>query len=103
MTLIPLALGVLGLKAWNALQLSFFSFVSSLALAIFQLCKKVRTSSGEHSNRYRSQLITLFRSQVASDSSVPVAHTAWDPYHYAARNFLVGDDAQQMAYNAYAQ
>lgn len=41
MTLIPLALGVLGLKAFNALQLSFFSFVASIALAIFQLCKKV--------------------------------------------------------------
>lgn len=41
MTLIPLAIGVLGLKAWNALQLSFFSFVVSVALAIFQLCKKV--------------------------------------------------------------
>lgn len=43
MTLIPLALGVLGLKAFNALQLSFFSFVVSIALAIFQLCKKVNT------------------------------------------------------------
>lgn len=42
MTLVPLALGVLGLKAWNALQLSFFSFIISFALAIFQLCKKVR-------------------------------------------------------------
>lgn len=41
MTLIPLALGVLGIKAWNALQLSFFSFITSTALAIFQLCKKV--------------------------------------------------------------
>lgn len=45
MTLIPLAIGVLGLKAWNALQLSFFSFVVSVALAIFQLCKKVSFSS----------------------------------------------------------
>lgn len=42
MTLIPLALGVLGLKAWNALQLSFFSFITAFALAVFQLCKKVR-------------------------------------------------------------
>lgn len=42
MTLIPMALGVLGLKAWNSLQLSFFSFVVSVGLAIFQLCKKVR-------------------------------------------------------------
>jgi Protein of unknown function (DUF1676) len=43
MTLVPLALGVLGLKAWNALQLSFFSFIISFALAVFQLCKKVST------------------------------------------------------------
>lgn len=41
MTLVPLALGVLGLKAWNALQLSFFAFIVSVSLAIFQLCKKV--------------------------------------------------------------
>lgn len=41
MTLIPLGLGVVGLKAWNALQLAFFSFVISISLAIFQLCKKV--------------------------------------------------------------
>lgn len=40
-TLIPMALGVLGLKAWNSLQLSFFSFMISTGLAIFQLCKKV--------------------------------------------------------------
>ncbi|XP_014291121.1 uncharacterized protein Osi19 [Halyomorpha halys] len=82
MTLIPLALGVLGLKAWNALQLSFFSFVTSLALAIFNLCKKV-----------------------ASDSTVPVAHTFAEPYHYAARNLIVEEgqqeDGQQLAYSAY--
>lgn len=41
-TLIPMALGVLGLKAWNSLQLSFFSFMVSVGLAIFQLCKKVK-------------------------------------------------------------
>jgi Protein of unknown function (DUF1676) len=41
MTLVPMALGVFGLKAWNALQLSFFSFVISVGLAIFQLCRKV--------------------------------------------------------------
>ena len=47
MTLIPLALGVLGLKAWNALQLSFFSFITATGLAIFTLCKKV---SNERTN-----------------------------------------------------
>ncbi|KAF6209339.1 hypothetical protein GE061_015086 [Apolygus lucorum] len=82
MTLIPLALGVLGLKAWNALQLSFFSFVTSLALAIFNLCKKV-----------------------ASDQSVPVAHAIAEPYHYAARNLILpqAEDAQELAYSAYEQ
>ncbi|KAG7190687.1 hypothetical protein KM043_006765 [Ampulex compressa] len=45
MTLIPLAIGVLGLKAWNALQLSFFSFVVSVGMAIFQLCKKIAADS----------------------------------------------------------
>ncbi|XP_026804916.1 uncharacterized protein LOC113548307 [Rhopalosiphum maidis] len=44
LTLIPLAIGVLGLKAWNALQLSFFSFVISIGLAIFQLVKKASES-----------------------------------------------------------
>uniref|UniRef100_A0A161MQD1 Osiris 19 n=1 Tax=Triatoma infestans TaxID=30076 RepID=A0A161MQD1_TRIIF len=82
MTLIPLALGVLGLKAWNALQLSFFSFVTSLALAIFNLVKKM-----------------------ASDSAVPVAHTFAEPYHYAARNLVLpsSEDAQELAFSAYQQ
>lgn len=89
MTLIPLALGVLGLKAWNALQLSFFSFLISISLAMFQLFKKI-----------------------ASDSPPPAAiHAApWQDYsQYAAARTLVVDqvqdakdlDAQQLAYNAY--
>lgn len=41
-TLVPLGLGILGIKAFNALQLSFFSFVISVGLAVFQLCRKVR-------------------------------------------------------------
>lgn len=40
-TLVPLGLGILGIKAFNALQLSFFSFVISVGLAVFQLCRKV--------------------------------------------------------------
>ncbi|RZF49134.1 hypothetical protein LSTR_LSTR008420 [Laodelphax striatellus] len=95
MTLVPLAVGVLGLKAWNALQLSFFSFVISISLAIFQLCKKI----------------------AADNAVVPAAHTsAWDAYKYAAaRNFLTqaagvgaterrledADDAQMLAYSGY--
>lgn len=80
MTLIPLALGVLGIKAWNALQLSFFSFITSTALAIFQLCKKI---AAEHHHP-----------QIA-------AHGPWD----AARSFdaePVNEDAQNLAYNAFA-
>ncbi|KAJ2941494.1 hypothetical protein O0L34_g14540 [Tuta absoluta] len=84
MTLIPLAIGVLGLKAWNALQLSFFSFVISVGLAIFQLCKKI-----------------------AADNSHPqiAAHGPWDAAAYAARRRRDANDpqepAQELAYNAY--
>lgn len=84
MTLVPLALGVLGIKAWNALQLSFFSFVISLALAVFQLCKKLASDHG---------------------SGHVLAHGPWDSYqaaHYAARS-LSSTDAQNMAYNAHSQ
>ncbi|KAG8243153.1 Protein of unknown function (DUF1676) [Homalodisca vitripennis] len=89
MTLIPLAIGVLGLKAWNALQLSFFSFLISISLAMFQLFKKI-----------------------ASDAPAPAAlHAApWQDYNQyaaAARTLLVDQadkdlDAQQLAYNAYS-
>lgn len=91
MTLIPLAIGVLGLKAWNALQLSFFSFVISVALAIFQLCKKIAADASS--------------AQVA-------AHGPWDNYqaaHYVARSFpenyipAQNNEAQEMAYKAYPQ
>ena len=96
MTLIPLAIGELGLKAWNALQLSFISFLVSISLAIFQLCKKVAADSG---------------SQIA-------AHIPFETSHYAAaRNFVVDaqqqrnvvqntaadyNDPQNIAYRAYA-
>ncbi|XP_017770569.1 PREDICTED: uncharacterized protein LOC108558233 [Nicrophorus vespilloides] len=78
-TLIPLAIGVLGLKAWNALQLSFFSFIVSVSLAVFQLCKKI-----------------------AADNAHPqiAAHNPWEA-QYAARS--IDDAAQDMAYNAYRQ
>ncbi|XP_046973068.1 uncharacterized protein LOC124539764 isoform X2 [Vanessa cardui] len=83
MTLIPLAIGVLGLKAWNALQLSFFSFVVSVALAIFQLCKKI-----------------------AADNSHPqiAAHGPWDAAYAATRHRRDAEPqelAQELAYNAY--
>lgn len=85
-TLIPLALGVLGLKAWNALQLSFFSFVISVALAIFQMCKKIA-----HDNAHPH----------------PISGDPWAnlQQHYAARSLDItepqGETAQQMAYSAY--
>ncbi|XP_044727530.1 uncharacterized protein LOC123291126 [Chrysoperla carnea] len=92
LTVVPLALGVLGLKAWNALQLSFFSFVVSVALAIFQLCKKI-----------------------AADNAHPptIAAHGWDAaaqQYYQARAFesqpameipVSNVDAQSMAYAAY--
>ncbi|KAK3918828.1 Proton extrusion protein PcxA [Frankliniella fusca] len=77
MTLIPLALGVLGLKAWNALQLGFFSFVIALSLAVFQLCKKIAADQAPV-----SQLS---------------AHVApWDA-HYAAARALELPQAQAAA------
>lgn len=86
MTLIPLAIGVLGLKAWNALQLSFFSFVISVALAIFQLCKKIAADAST--------------AQVAT-------HGPWDNYqaaHYQQRSapqgFIPNIDAQELAYKS---
>lgn len=82
-TLVPLALGVLGLKAWNAVQLSFFSFIVAVGLAVFQLCKKI-----------------------AADGAPPqiAAHPPWEPAyaHYAARAFE-DNDAQNLAYAAYAK
>jgi hypothetical protein len=80
-TLVPLFIGALGLKAWNALQLSFFSFVISVALAIFQLCKKI-----------------------AADSGPPqiVAHGHFDP---SAAQYSVArsSDPHTLAYRSYAQ
>ncbi|XP_034949905.1 uncharacterized protein Osi19 [Chelonus insularis] len=83
MTLIPLAIGVLGLKAWNALQLSFFSFVVSVGLAIFQLCKKI----------------------AAESHSAPIA--AHGPWEYQAAQYRSFQEepvaaAQNLAYSAYA-
>ncbi|KAL1498047.1 hypothetical protein ABEB36_008907 [Hypothenemus hampei] len=80
MTLVPLALGILSLKAWNALQLSFFSFVVAVGLAIFQLCKKI-----------------------AADGAAPqiAAHEAWPAQQYYARS--LNDEAQNLAYSSYVE
>ncbi|OAD62718.1 hypothetical protein WN48_06917 [Eufriesea mexicana] len=86
MTLIPLAIGVLGLKAWNALQLSFFSFIVAVGMAIFQLCKKI-----------------------AADSH-GASLSAHGPWEYQAQYRSFQDDAQpssvfaqNLAYSAHAQ
>lgn len=77
-TLVPLAIGILGLKAWNGLQLAFFSFIISTGLAIFQLCQKL---AADHSHAH----ITTA--------------SAWEPTaHLAARSL---NNAQEQAYSAY--
>lgn len=86
MTLIPLAIGVLGLKAWNALQLSFFSFIVAVGMAIFQLCKKI----------------------AADGHSAPL--TSHGPWEYQAAQYRSFQDleqpsqyAQSLAYSGHAQ
>ena len=75
-TLIPLFIGALGLKAWNALQLSFFAFAISVALAVFQLCKKL-----------------------AADQAAPqlISHGGWDPSVSRSMDL----NSHNLAYNAY--
>nr|CAI5870016.1 unnamed protein product [Callosobruchus analis] len=76
MILIPLALGLLGFKAWNAMQLAFISFVSASALAIWKFCTKVN-----------------------QDQAPAIVHAAWDPHHLHTDRT---DLNQQVAYSAYA-
>ncbi|VEN61887.1 unnamed protein product [Callosobruchus maculatus] len=76
MILIPLALGLLGFKAWNAMQLAFISFVSASALAIWKFCTKVH-----------------------QDQAPAIVHAAWDPHHLHTDRT---DLSQQVAYSAYA-
>nr|CAH7742908.1 unnamed protein product [Callosobruchus chinensis] len=76
MILIPLALGLLGFKAWNAMQLAFISFVSASALAIWKFCTKVH-----------------------QDQPPAIVHAAWDPHHLHTDRT---DLSQQVAYSAYA-
>ncbi|KAF7279540.1 hypothetical protein GWI33_007059 [Rhynchophorus ferrugineus] len=80
MTLIPLALGVLGLKTWNAIQLSFVSFVTTLAMAVWKLCSKV---NGDH-------------------PPPQIIHETYDPHHHIAAARADQIEGVQMAYNAYA-
>ncbi|EFA10566.1 uncharacterized protein LOC657675 [Tribolium castaneum] len=78
MVMIPLALGILAIKTWNALQLSFVSFVVALALGVWQLCKKI---SGDNAH-----------------PQIVAAHSPWE----APVARALGEEAQKMAYAAYA-
>ncbi|XP_037911307.1 uncharacterized protein LOC119651680 [Hermetia illucens] len=79
MTVIPLALGILGLKAFNALQLGFMSFLVSAALAIFQICKKLALDPHHHAPH------------------VVAPHVHWDARSLAPKE----DDSHNLVYNAY--
>ncbi|XP_037940803.1 uncharacterized protein LOC119685955 [Teleopsis dalmanni] len=83
MTVIPMAIGILKIKAFNALALGFFSFIVSVGLAIFQLCKKL---AAEHHSAH----IT--------------AHGPWDGRSVSSviEAYQPIEDAQNLAYNAYA-
>ncbi|KAH8311805.1 hypothetical protein KR044_008125 [Drosophila immigrans] len=85
-TIIPMAIGILKIKAFNALALGFFSFIVSVGLAIFQLCKKIA-----HDHHHTSHI---------------TAHGPWDGRSFGAVPVPVVKQPQQMAqslaYQAYA-
>ncbi|XP_028128250.2 uncharacterized protein LOC114324583 [Diabrotica virgifera virgifera] len=81
-TLVPFAIGVLGLKAWNGLQLAFISFIISAGLAIFQLCQKL---AADHAHAHIS-------------TAGP-----WESVGSPQWGRSLDDDAQKLAYSAYAQ
>ncbi|XP_023302152.1 uncharacterized protein LOC111684248 isoform X2 [Lucilia cuprina] len=84
-TIIPMAIGILKIKALNALGLGFFSFIVSVGLAIFQLCKKI---AAEH---HHSAHIT--------------SHGPWDGRSVSSiasvEQFESNPSAQNLAYSAY--
>ncbi|XP_013100093.2 uncharacterized protein LOC106082249 isoform X1 [Stomoxys calcitrans] len=83
-TIIPMAIGILKIKAMNALGLGFFSFIVSVGLAIFQVCKKI-------AHEHHSAHIT--------------AHGPWDGRSVSSipsvEQFETIPAAQNLAYNAY--
>ncbi|XP_017967100.1 uncharacterized protein LOC108658932 isoform X2 [Drosophila navojoa] len=86
-TVIPMAIGILKIKAFNALALGFFSFIVSVGLAIFQLCKKIA-----HDHHHTAHI---------------TAHGPWDGRSFgAALPAAVVEQpqqqAQELAYQAYA-
>uniref|UniRef100_A0A1B0FLD1 Uncharacterized protein n=1 Tax=Glossina morsitans morsitans TaxID=37546 RepID=A0A1B0FLD1_GLOMM len=84
-TVIPMAIGILKIKALNALGLGFLSFIVSVGLAIFQLCKKI--ASSEHHTAH----IT--------------AHGPWDGRSLNPKlqleQYEIIPAAHNLAYNAY--
>ncbi|XP_017067664.1 uncharacterized protein LOC108105543 isoform X2 [Drosophila eugracilis] len=85
-TVIPMAIGILKIKAFNALALGFFSFIVSVGLAIFQLCKKIA-----HDHHHTAHI---------------TAHGPWDGRTFGAVPVPVVEQpqklAQPLAYQAYA-
>ncbi|XP_023163732.1 uncharacterized protein LOC111594600 [Drosophila hydei] len=77
-TVIPMAIGILKIKAFNALALGFFSFIVSVGLAIFQLCKKIA-----HDHHHTAHI---------------TAHGPWDGRSFgAALPASVVEQPQQLA------
>ncbi|KAH8343863.1 hypothetical protein KR084_000563 [Drosophila pseudotakahashii] len=85
-TVIPMAIGILKIKAFNALALGFFSFIVSVGLAIFQLCKKIA-----HDHHHTAHI---------------TAHGPWDGRTFGSVPVPVVEQpqklAQPLAYQAYA-
>ncbi|KAH8382592.1 hypothetical protein KR009_004235 [Drosophila setifemur] len=85
-TVIPMAIGILKIKAFNALALGFFSFIVSVGLAIFQLCKKIA-----HDHHHTAHI---------------TAHGPWDGRTFGSVAVPVVEQpqklAQNLAYQAYA-
>ncbi|KAH1017402.1 hypothetical protein HUJ05_008047 [Dendroctonus ponderosae] len=94
-TLIPLALGILGIKTWNALQLSFVSFVTSIVLAVWKLCAKF---SDHHQAPHivHESVHDVHVPHVYHESHHDHHHDPWD-HHYHRSD----DSPQQLAYNGY--
>ncbi|KRF78328.1 uncharacterized protein Osi19 isoform X2 [Drosophila virilis] len=84
-TVIPMAIGILKIKAFNALALGFFSFIVSVGLAIFQLCKKIA-----HDHHHTAHI---------------TAHGPWDGRNFGGAAPVMEQPqhlAQELAYPAYA-
>ncbi|CAG9760738.1 unnamed protein product [Ceutorhynchus assimilis] len=113
-TLIPLALGILGIKTWNALQLSFFSFVTSVVLAVWKICSKF--SDHHHAPHVVHESVHIPHAYHDSHHVVHhdhhdhdhhdhhIVHHEHDDHHHDPwdHHYHRSDDSsQQLAYNGY--